>query len=72
MTMADLYMNTVDISLTQDGQMFWNCSLCLQGKNDAASPASSVNIHWVGIPVSLYQLAMQVFCLPTLMTRVFI
>lgn len=32
--MADLYMNTVDISLTHDGQMFWNCSLCLQGKNE--------------------------------------
>lgn len=46
MNMADLCTNAVDTSLTHDGQMFWNCSLCLQGKNDAVFPANSVNIHW--------------------------
>ena len=65
MTMADLCANAADTSLSHDGQLFWNCSLCLQGKNDAVFPANSVNIHWVGIPVSSCQLATQVVCVST-------
>lgn len=45
MTMADLCTSAGDTSLTYDGQMFWNCGLCLRGKNNAVFPANSANIH---------------------------